>query len=348
MKISNPNSKKYLLASKREASFWDGTGYVYWNTPEFVKIYEQKNRYQNTEMSDHKYFKWLWYFAKWLSIWSWLWTFELMLLKEWIVWHFTFLDISTKANQALEIKAKELWLSDRISTVISDLNFLNLNWQKYDFISCLNVLHHVVNIEECIYWLNQSLNDSGLIFLDECIWEQKMIWSPVKVDLVKSIRSYFKTNNNIDIWDFVVTNWKVITNNCPFECIRSHELNNIIKYYYDDTKVIHSEYGHIFHLWWHFKYEEIWDKYFEIFEQYDKFVKENKILQPNRLFWIYKKSDKPLLDSWEPWNDKEIKHYIWVSRINEKSLMNFTYKFLKNKYIYNICKRVYFNIRKFI
>gem|GEM_PF-3714535 len=77
----------------------------------------------------------------------------------------------------------------------------------------------------------------------------------------------------------------------------------------------------------------------------DAFVADHGLLQANRLFGIYKRSDAPLLPT-APRTNKELEDAIGVSIFSERTLMQ-RGENLRKRFpaLYNTAKRIYFKIR---
>lgn len=344
MKISS-NNKYYLKACKRESQFRDWDFEYITNLPKDVNLYQNVKKHWNENIDDFWYLKSLWYFEKWLSIWSWGGIFELNLIKSWVVGEFTFLDISKKAHETLRKNAIDLWIEDKIKTDIQDFNFLKLENNSYDIVSCQNILHHLINLEDALYEINKSLKPDWIFVVDDFIGEKKMYRSDTKMKMIEMIKVFLKEKYNVETNTFIRTNPKVLTNNCPFECVRSDELYKILKYYFGENIVKESLFWHIFSNWWWIikDYNPI---FFDVLRLFDDFAAKNNLVSPSRIFGVYKKSNKWLLKS-ENRTKQEIRENIKVSIINENFLMKFGNNISKKSpWITSILKRIYFMLRK--
>ncbi len=344
MKIEHPRDPIYMKACAREAQFWIwADDYAEIKIPARVTKYENLKRFGDARGDEITYLKSLGTFAHGVSLGSGGGSYELGLLKEWIVEHFVFIDISEGALATLKSNAEKLGLSDKIETRIQDFNFLELPEDTYDFVSCQNMLHHIVNLEESLYAINRALTDDGIFVTNECIGENKMYYTDAKMDFFREIQDQLR-EKGIAVKEYQRTNPHVLTNNCPFECVRSTDLYGIISYYFWENAIRHAAYGHLQHAW-HGLTDDTSDTYFDLLEKFDEFVADNELVQANRLYWIYKKSDRPLLPS-TPRTQQEKKANIGVSAISERSLMNRWEKL--RKYlpgVYNMIKRLYFKVR---
>lgn len=107
-------------------------------------------------------------------------------------------------------------MSDNISAIDGDLNFINLKENSYDFILCHGVLHHLINVEYVLNQLNKALKKEGIIVFYEYIGEDRWQFSPNKLDTLQK---------NFPQWSFKNPPvWSVE----GFESIRSSELLTLI------------------------------------------------------------------------------------------------------------------------
>lgn len=344
MKITNPHHHIYTKACAREAQFWIwADDYANIEIPARVTIYENKKRTGSATSDEFDFLKSLGTFSQGLSLGSWGGTYELRLMLEWIVDRFVFIDISEWALTTLKHNAEKLGLSDRIETRVQDFNFLELPENTYDLVSCQNMLHHIVNLEESLHAINRSLTQDGIFVTNECISESKMYWTDTKMSMIATISTLLQ-EKGIETKEFIRTNPRVLTNNCPFECVRSDELYAIIDHYFWEKAIRHVAYGPI-QPHWNAISDDRSDEFFDILESFDAFAEKYGYVLPNRLYGIYKKTDAPLLVS-RPRSEKEMQEHIGVTAINERALMSWAEKIQKKfPALYNTLKRLYFKIR---
>lgn len=345
MKIAHPHDPIYMKACAREAQFWIwADDYAEVKIPERVNEYESLKRFGKTGVDEISYLKSLGIQAKkGISLGAGGGSYELGLMKAWIVERFEFVDISEGALETLRGNAEKLWLLERIETRVQDFNFLELPEGAYDFVSCQNMLHHIVNLEESLHAINKCLTADGVFVTNECIGENKMVYSDAKMAFFETIQALLH-ERSIETKEYQRTNPHVLTNNCPFECVRSTDLYGIIDYYFGENAIRHVAYGHLQHAW-NGLTDDTSDEYFDLLELFDAFVAEHGLVQANRLYGIYKKSDKPVLPS-TPRSAEEMKQHIGVSAVSERSLMQWGEK-LRKRFpgVYNVIKRLYFKVR---
>jgi SAM-dependent methyltransferase len=93
--------------------------------------------------------------------------------------HLTFCDIAaeslTRWQQTLEAQ-----FPGRISTVVADLNFVELPPDTYDVAISSSTLHHVINLEHLAAQINGALTTGGLFFLQDFVGESMYRFSEEK------------------------------------------------------------------------------------------------------------------------------------------------------------------------
>jgi SAM-dependent methyltransferase len=123
-------------------------------------------------------------------------------------------------------------VQDRVSIINGDLNFITLKENSYDFIICRNVLHHIINLEECLFELTKSLTSNGILVIDDFIGENKFQRTEERMQAISNFQKTVKERYNIVSPSYCRTNSKVLTNNCPFEAIRSEDVYDVVQYYF--------------------------------------------------------------------------------------------------------------------
>lgn len=342
------NNKLYIRACRREQQFWESDFFntqSSWEKSEYIQEYINLKRTGNKNLTYLTHLKTLWNFKKWLSIGWWFWEEELALVSNWVVQNMTFIDFSDGSNNILELNAKELWITDRVSAINGDLNFISLTENKYDFIICRNVLHHIINLEECLFELNKSLTSNWIIVIDEYIWPNRFQWTNERLDFIKDFQNKLLNKYDISTFTFKRTNSKTLVNNCPFESIRSEELYNLINYYFWDKAIYEKLYWELFE---DHSFYYLWEdkKFYDELVEFEKLANKEYNIKPPRLYGIYKKDKKPLIKT-VLWTKQEVKKRIWILPISELWLMKFA-NTIKSKYprSYKTLKNIYFGMRK--
>ncbi|MCF7885414.1 MAG: class I SAM-dependent methyltransferase, partial [Candidatus Marinimicrobia bacterium] len=66
----------------------------------------------------------------------------------------------------------------------NDLNFIKFENNKYDFILCKSILHHIINLEYLLYQVNSALKENGILVVYEYIGEDKQQWNDKKINIL--------------------------------------------------------------------------------------------------------------------------------------------------------------------
>ena len=111
---------------------------------------------------------------------------------------------------------------------VNDLNFIHLPSNKYDFILCKSILHHIINLEHLFFQVNKALTNDGILVVKEFCGESKSQWSNKKIKILnRKIKNKFGQK-----YPFLKIAKSPMWNSCPFEGIRSSEIHPIIKEYF--------------------------------------------------------------------------------------------------------------------
>lgn len=345
-KIDKDN-KIYQKALIREGKFWKGQTELHLdNTPKTLKDYKLLNETGGIDRFD--YIQSLGNFKNGLSIGCGSARYEIELLKKDIVKKFTFIDISDESFNKLR-KSLPNNLKNKVKLIKSDLNFINLKENEYDFIFCANVLHHLINLEYILLELNKSLTGDGIIFVDDYIGENRFQFSDKRIRAINETAKI--TNNKIGIKYVPMsrTNKNVLINSCPFEAIRSEDIMPLLNKLFED-KINEKGYGSI-SSWMSvvINFETTNKKDLEhaaeIFVEKDK---KTKNIHPLYIVGFYKKNNNPPNWKVNKWDEKEIKNQLPLSIFNEGLIFNFgniLLKIIGRGKIYNFIKKIYFKLR---
>ncbi|OIP51879.1 hypothetical protein AUK10_04340 [Candidatus Gracilibacteria bacterium CG2_30_37_12] len=342
------DNKYYIKATKREQSFWAND---YFGTQNNGKIIQEIQEYENFNKSGNKdinyldNIKSLGKFHNGLSLGGGFGEEELSIVAKGVVENMTFVDFSEGSNTILRENAEKLNIKNKVFSINGDLNFIKLEKNTYDFIICRNVLHHIINLEECLFQLNNSLTENGIIVIDEFIGANKFQWSTTRIEFIKTFCKHLKEKFDIETLDFVKTNKKSLTNNCPFEAIRSEELYNLIHYYFGENQIQENRYGYLFEDQSSYVKESNSIIYTELLK-FEKIIKDGKLFPAPRIFGVYKKGNKEMIQT-QLWTNKEIKENIGILPFSELQIMRLASK-LRTMFpgIYENLKKIYFLIRR--
>ncbi len=100
--------------------------------------------------------------------------------------HVTLIDLSPGP---LERRAAALGrrFPGRTATMVADLNFLELEEQRYDLIVSSSTIHHVTNLEYLAFQINRALTPDGLFFMEDYVGEPRYHFSDAKKRLFEEV-----------------------------------------------------------------------------------------------------------------------------------------------------------------
>jgi SAM-dependent methyltransferase len=226
-----------------------------------------------------------------------------------------------------------------LDSEINDLNFIDLPGNKYDFILCNSILHHIMNLEHLLFQVNNALKNNGIIVVNEYCGESKFQWSDEKIKILNTkLRNRFGKK-----YSFLKIQKAPMWNYSPFEGVRSSEIHPIIKEYFSnstefeitwagvvvpvhshlanvaryETRYYNSFLYNIFILHPRFRQErdlknniEIVNEVLEYAVELDKELANSKSLMPGTLFGVYRKSKNIAPIPVRPWTKKELRYQL--------------------------------------
>ena len=105
--------------------------------------------------------------------------FETYILETNPALHLTLVDIAA-GPLARRVEALGARFRDRLSTLSADLNFIELEPERYDLIISSSTVHHVTNLEYLAYQLNRGLTADGYFLLEDYVGEPRFGFSEAK------------------------------------------------------------------------------------------------------------------------------------------------------------------------
>lgn len=227
---------------------------------------------------------------------------------------------------------------------VNDLNFISLPNNKYDFILCKAILHHIINLEHLLFQVNKALTNDGIIVVKEFCGESSGQWSDKKINILnRKIKDKFGQK-----YPFLKIQKSPMWNSSPFEGIRSSEIHPIIKKYFGNNTEFEVTYNgaaypimlNLFYIASYksryynsflynlvFLHHKILQKIFmqeiklinnakivnEILEfavELDRKLTNHKSIIPCALFGVYRKSNIIAPIPAKPWTAKEIRYQL--------------------------------------
>ena len=194
-----------------------------------------------------------------------------------------------------DVNIKNRLHKEEIDVIKGDLNFINLEQNKYDFILCHGVLHHLINLEHILNEINEALTNDGIFLVYEYVGETRWQFSQKKLTLLKS---FFP-----DVFLSPPPRWK----RRGFESVRSGDLLQLIKECFGEPCGHSVSYGGLY-----FPFvictkpkEDV--RMGMVVEIDEKFSKSEKV-SPCYHMGIYKKSNKKLIPK-KQWSNEEVKYH---------------------------------------
>ncbi len=104
------------------------------------------------------------------------------------------------AEQALD-KARKQAASEKLNITYeqSDLNFICLKEEKYDFVTTQNCLHHVLNLEHLASEIHQLMTTDGTLWIHDYIGETQFQYSHERLEIVNFILSILPERMHYDV-----------------------------------------------------------------------------------------------------------------------------------------------------
>jgi SAM-dependent methyltransferase len=213
----------------------------------------------------------------------------------------------------------------KIDIQVRDINFIELEENKYDLILCFGVVHHITNLENLFYNINRSLKKDGILLLSENVGENHYQFSEKRLGI---INKFMKDNEDWMPYKYEAKNEKWGGGFCsPFECVRSADICNLIENVFKFEVVREVKFAGFYFPFlilskgmWRKLNNEAKEKLFEKICEYDKYLSVNNLIEPYRLFGLYKKNsdfEESNLRC-EKWNSREVKE-----NIDERSQLDF-------------------------
>ncbi|MGH6824162.1 class I SAM-dependent methyltransferase [Methyloceanibacter sp.] len=167
--------------------------------------------------------------------------FERSLIKNNVTQHVLGIDLSRDAIAAAEAAAEAEGLSDRITYRSLDLNSYELPEAGYDAIFGISSFHHIFALESVFCNCRQALKPNGLMFLDEYIGPSRWQLSETAFETMNAILAILPERYRQRLeTDPILTKQQIdpppiswFEENDPSESIRSSEIMNVLKLYFD-------------------------------------------------------------------------------------------------------------------
>jgi 2-polyprenyl-3-methyl-5-hydroxy-6-metoxy-1,4-benzoquinol methylase len=150
-------------------------------------------------------------------------------------------DISSGAIETAQKRATAAGLTDQIEYGVQNLENVVLPAKTYDAIFMISSAHHIFNLENLFFQCRDALKPGGLMILDEYIGPTRFQSSPLVTEIINKMlailpsryRKNLFTNDGRTIDSYAPFSLEEFERNDPSEAIRSGEIVNVLKLYFD-------------------------------------------------------------------------------------------------------------------
>jgi SAM-dependent methyltransferase len=196
------------------------------------------------------------------------------------------IDVSADVNSGHRLK------DDNIVTKKGDLNFVELEPCRYDFILCHGILHHLINLEHILEQINLALRPDGLFLVYEYVGENRWQFSEERL---RNLRQLFP-----DVAFRAYPRRKVD----GFESIRSGELLPLMHSYFGNRTERAVSFGGVYFPALRCSRERS-DEYFNKVVQEDESASKAGTVSPCYHMGLYRKTLVAPLRA-RAWTDDEV------------------------------------------
>jgi SAM-dependent methyltransferase len=182
--------------------------------------------------------------------------------------------------------------SGRIDTQISDLNFIELVPDSYDFILCHCVLHHLINLEHVLHVVNSALKRDGVFLVYDYVGDTRWQFTEERLDYLRRVFPDLDFERN-PLWEVD-----------GFEAIRSGDILGLLRDQFPDTCERSLSFGGVFFPFVNCVAQDV-SPHLDRVVELDEEVMEKKMFSPCYHMGLYRKSSaRP--SSVTPWSDREL------------------------------------------
>jgi SAM-dependent methyltransferase len=202
----------------------------------------------------------------------------------------------TDRFEAIELCAdeNELQQIDKSKATVKkgDLNFTELPPERYDFVLCHGVLHHLINIEFVLDQVNKTLKPDGLLLIYEYVGETRWQFMPQRMQFLRAKFPHltFRVPLPCEIKGF--------------ESVRSADLLGLIRVQFGESPLKGADYGGVYFPFVICSKSRNDDDLTRAIEL-DMEVSQQRLLSPCYHMGVYRKSRLKACIA-TPWKDEEL------------------------------------------
>jgi len=185
-------------------------------------------------------------------------------------------------------------LEGRIAAVVGDLNFVQLAPERYDFVLCHGVLHHLINLEHVLDQINQSLKHDGLLLVYEYVGPTRCQYPEPHLRYLRSLFPEVRLSNK--------PVWRVT----GFESVRSGDVLPLIQAQFGTACERAVNFGAGYHPIIHCAPWAKTTPYIHRVIELDRQVTQSGRFPPSYHMGLYHRSEASPLPA-TPWSDQRLR-----------------------------------------
>lgn len=234
-----PDEPEYLEKAAAEARFWQGVHPYGLEALHPAYADGPVDRYLNRRFTGDARVSWpqrlpqLDTFRRGLMLGAVSLPFERYILESNPALHLTIVDGSA-GPLARRREALGALFPGRLSTLTADLNFIEIEPERYDLILSSGTLHHVTNLEYLAYQLNRGLTADGSFFLEDYVGEPRFAFSDEKKRIYEAVYGRDLARQGGRQRGLV---WKDDADLSPFCGVRSNHTLRVLSLWLDAVEV---------------------------------------------------------------------------------------------------------------
>jgi SAM-dependent methyltransferase len=119
----------------------------------------------------------------------------------------------------------------------SDANAMSLDTARYDVVFANGALHHVENLEHCLSAVRDGINSAGLLYVNDYVGPSRFQWTTLQ-ESIANVMLHLIPDEHLQRKEVVITDPIALEEMDPSEAVRSGEIVNVIKDYFEIVEMI--------------------------------------------------------------------------------------------------------------
>jgi SAM-dependent methyltransferase len=176
--------------------------------------------------------------------------FELALVHAGIVQEYHLYDLSQKALNLARETANRLRIENQVHFYCQDLNNLDFPENHYEFISFINSLHHVSQLEKVLAKLYKALVPGGVLFADEYIGPNRFAAPEEHLQYARRTFRILDKHLKKPLPELPLPTVEEVILADPTEAVHSEEIVATLQKNFDRLEITPTYGSLCFNLWW--------------------------------------------------------------------------------------------------